>query len=489
MTFLRVARSLLLLAILPACGNQLVEFPLPILADDAGRVDAMPVVDAPPILDARAQPDAFVPPDALVPVDAFIHTDAFQPPDARIIPDGFIPPDALPVPPDARIIVDAPVVLPVDAFEPPDARIIPDAVILPDAFQNPDARVPVDARPIPDVRTLLDAIMIPDAAIPDAAIPDALIRLSPMVISTQPTNGALNVAVNTLISATFNEGMDPTTLNGQTFTVKQGTVAISGVVTYDSLSETAAFTPSAYLDVGLVYAATVTIGAKDPAGTSLASDYVWTFTTGACSLTPVALGSAGTFVVLAGSTVTNTGPTSVTGDLGVSPGTAVTGFPPGTIIGAQHDGDPTAAQAIADMTIAYNDTAGRSLCPIGVAGNLGGMTLAPGLYKSTSSLAVSSGDLTLDAQGDPDAVFIFQMASTMTTTPGRMVILAGGAKSANIYWQVGTSATLGTNSVMEGTVMADQSITMNTGATINGRVLARVAAVSLDSNTIVKPAP
>ncbi len=203
----------------------------------------------------------------------------------------------------------------------------------------------------------------------------------------------------------------------------------------------------------------------------------------------MALGAAGNFAVLAGSTVTNTGATSVTGDLGVSPGTAVTGFPPGTIVGTRHAGDPTAAQAIADLTTAYNDAAGRTLCPVTVAGNLGGQTLTPGLYKSTSSLAISSGDLTLDAQGDANAVFIFQMASTLTTTAGRQVILSGGAKSANVFWQVGTSATLGTTSVFQGTILADQSITLNTGATLNGRALARIAAVTLDSNTIVKPAP
>jgi hypothetical protein len=179
----------------------------------------------------------------------------------------------------------------------------------------------------------------------------------------------------------------------------------------------------------------------------------------------------------------------VTGDLGVSPGTAVTGFPPGTIVGAQHAGDPTAAQGVADLTTAYNDAAGRTLCAVTVAGNIGGQTLTPGLYKSTSSLEISSGNLTLDAQGDANAVFIFQMASTLTTTSGRQVTLSGGAKSTNVFWQVGTSATLGTTSAFQGTIMADQAITLNTGATLNGRALARIAAVTLDSNTIVKPVP
>ncbi len=205
--------------------------------------------------------------------------------------------------------------------------------------------------------------------------------------------------------------------------------------------------------------------------------------------TPVALGSAAYFAVLAGSTVTNVGATTVTGDLGVSPGTAVTGFPPGTVSGTMHAGDPAAAQAQIDLTTAFNDAAGRSVGAVTVAGNLGGQTLTPGLYKSTSSLEISSGDLTLDAQGDANAAFIFQMASTLTTTAGRQVILSGGAKAANVFWQVGSSATLGTTSVFKGNILADQAITLDTGATLDGRALARIAAVTLDANTITTPAP
>ena len=201
----------------------------------------------------------------------------------------------------------------------------------------------------------------------------------------------------------------------------------------------------------------------------------------------VALGAAGAFAVLAGATVTNTGATGLTGDLGVSPGTAVTGFPPGTLTGAIHAGDPASAAAMADLTTAYNDAAGRTLAPVTIAGNLGGMTLSPGLYKSTSSLEISSGDLTLDARGNPNAVFIFQMASTLVTTSGRAVILSGGAKASNIFWQVGSSATLGTTSAFKGTIMADQSIALNTGATLNGRALARIGAVTLDGNAVVVP--
>jgi hypothetical protein len=311
---------------------------------------------------------------------------------------------------------------------------------------------------------------------------------APTVLSTSPLNLATNVSINKRPTATFSKAMNPQTLDALSFTVKLGLLPVNGTVSYDSLTKTATFTPTSAFVVGKVYTATITTGAKDTGGSALAADYVWSFTTSACSQAPVVLGAAGNFVVLGGSTVTNTGPTSVTGDLGVSPGTAVTGFPPGTVIGSKQAGNPAAAQGIADLTTAYNDAAGRTLCPVSKAGNLGGMTLAPGLYKSTSSLSISSGDLTLDAQGDSDAVFIFQMASTLTTTSGRQVILANGAKASNVFWQVGTSATLGSASAFVGTIMADQAITLKTGATLTGRALARIAAVALDSNVIVMPA-
>ncbi len=328
-----------------------------------------------------------------------------------------------------------------------------------------------------------------DASFDAAILPafDAADAGLPMVVSTDPADGATSVSIAKVVAATFNVPMDPTTFTGTTFTLRQGLTPVSGTVGAAGL--TATFVPTMDLAFNTLFTATITTGVKDVAGTPMANPYTWTFTTSACGQAPVVLGSAGNFVVLAGSTVTSTGPTVVTGDLGVSPGTAVTGFPPGTIVGNQHDGDPTSAQGIADLSTAYGDAAGRTLCAVTVAGNLGGQTLTPGLYTSTSSLAISAGDLTLDAQGDPNAVFIFQTASTLTTTAGRQVILSGAAKSTNVFWQVGTSATLGTTSVFQGTIMAYEAITLDTGATLNGRALAQIAAVALDSNIIVKPAP
>jgi hypothetical protein len=196
---------------------------------------------------------------------------------------------------------------------------------------------------------------------------------------------------------------------------------------------------------------------------------------------PVPLGSAANFGVLAGSTVTNTGATLVTGSLGVSPGSAVTGFPPGTVNGAMHLADPTSAQAQTDLTTAYTNAAGR---PAGttVAGDIGGQTLTPGVYTSSSTLGIT-GNLTLTGAG----VFIFQIGSGLTTASGSQVILAGGATADNIFWQVGSSATLGTTSIFYGDILAQASITENTGAVLNGRALARTGAVTLHGNTDTSP--
>jgi Ice-binding-like len=202
---------------------------------------------------------------------------------------------------------------------------------------------------------------------------------------------------------------------------------------------------------------------------------------------PVGLGTAGSFAVLAGTTVTNTGPSIVSGNLGVSPGTAVTGFPPGIVSnGTIHSADGVADGAQSDLTTAYNDAAGRSPTANVPAFIGAGQTLAPGVYKASSSLDVG-GSLTLDGGGDPNAVFIFQAPSTLITDSASSVILTNGAQACNVFWQVGSSATLGTGSSFTGSVLALTSISVNTGDTVDGRALARNGAVTLDDDTITSP--
>ena len=200
---------------------------------------------------------------------------------------------------------------------------------------------------------------------------------------------------------------------------------------------------------------------------------------------PVFLGAADDFAVLGASTVTNTGLTEVTGDVGVSPGTAVTGFPPGIVNGTIYSAGAVAAQAQSDLTAAYNDAEGRA-CQVDLTGqDLGGMTLTDGVYCFSSSVGLT-GTLTLDAQGDPNAVFIFQIGSTLTTASASSVNLINGAQSCMVVWQVGSSATLGTTTAFSGNVLALTSNTATTGVTVDGRLLAQNGAVTLDSNTVTR---
>jgi len=307
---------------------------------------------------------------------------------------------------------------------------------------------------------------------------------APYVTAVNLAPGAMNVPLNQKIVVTFNEQMDSLTINPSTVFIN----GVAGTVTYDVLTQTATLTPSANLATNTTYTIRVTTGAQDMGGVPLNPPLSQTFATGSgqsSGTQPVALcPNIGGFSVLAGSTVTNTGPTTISGDVGVSPGSAVTGFPPGLLSsgGVIHSADGAAAQAQSTLANAYVDAAGRS-GGTSEAGDLAGKTLTAGVYTATSSLA-NSGNLTLDAQGNPNAVFIFQIGSTLTTGSGSHIILANGATACNVFWQVGSSATLGTNSVFKGNIMALTSITITTGVNLEGRALARNGAVTLDSDII-----
>ena len=203
----------------------------------------------------------------------------------------------------------------------------------------------------------------------------------------------------------------------------------------------------------------------------------------------VNLGRAAPFAVLAGTTVTSAGVSTIGGDIGVSPGTAITGFGPGTLTGSKEGGNPTAAAAQTDLATAYADVAGRTatttVAALGEAGP--GQTLGPGVYAHGSGLELA-GTLNLNAGGDPDAVFIFQAGSTLGTAAGSTVNLQNGAQACNVFWQVGSSATLGANSVLKRSLLVHTAVTVGASVNVAGRILAMGAAVTLDADVVTVPA-
>ncbi len=224
------------------------------------------------------------------------------------------------------------------------------------------------------------------------------------------------------------------------------------------------------------------------AGIALAVLAVFALPT-AAQAAPVGLGTAGPFVVLGGAKVTNVGPSVLNGNLGISPGTELEGFgPPAVINGSTHATTEVAAQAQLDLTTAYDAAAGQPVLPANdLSGeDLGGLKLSPGTYRYNAA-ALMTGALTLDAEGDPNAEFVFQIGSQLTTESASSVVLVNGASPCNVYWQVGSSAVLGTTTSFQGTLMALTSISLNSKATVVGRMLARNGQVSLIENTLTRP--
>ncbi|MBA3664894.1 MAG: Ig-like domain-containing protein [Bacteroidetes bacterium] len=325
----------------------------------------------------------------------------------------------------------------------------------------------------------------------------------PLVISTDPANNATGVPLNKIITATFNEQMDALTITPSTFLLKEGANSIAGTVSY--AGNTASFTPSSPLLNGTLYSATITTGAKDLAANALSNDYVWTFSTVPTIVVPVVsvidLKSVGHFGIISGAGVSNSAGLSEIHDMdvGISPGprSSITGFPPAVVINgtifASDDIAPPGVpamlvQAKQDLTDAYLFAeAMTNPAPVSIAGDIGGLTLAPGVYKSTSTLLIQGGNLTLDAQGDPNAFWVFQISSAFTTVGGAggSIILAGGAQAKNIFWQTGSSATIGDYTAFQGTILALTSITMNAYSTAVGRMLCRNGSVVLTSTNII----
>ncbi|MDA3865786.1 MAG: ice-binding family protein [Salinivirgaceae bacterium] len=337
------------------------------------------------------------------------------------------------------------------------------------------------------------------------------LTIGPKVESTDPTDLEADVSFDKIITATFSEAMDPLTVTDLTFTAAtSGGVSVTGIVDLDGTGLIATFTPDVNLLPESTYIATITTGAENVAGTPMANDYVWEFYTAAHSgpQDPYLL-SVARFGIIAGVGVTNAaGPSEINDlDVGIYPGvrSSIVGFSdvdggPGIINNgdfyAANDASPVPAMLLLaknDLVVVYLEIEGAtSPAPATVAGDLGGQTLAPGIYKSTSTLKIESGNLTLDAQGDENAVWIFQIASDFTTfgggpfpSAGGNVILTGGAQAKNVYWQVGSSATIGDYTSFKGNVLALTSITMNAYSVAEGRMLCQNGSIVLTSTNII----
>lgn len=332
--------------------------------------------------------------------------------------------------------------------------------------------------------------------------------VAPQVTSTSPGANATNVPLNTNITATFNELMDRATLVAGTITlVNMGnSVMITGAVT--STNTTITFEPSSPLSPNTAYVAKITIAAKSAGALALAASVSWTFTTGSTTVAPgvpVVLGTAANFVLLGKSGITNVPTSMITGNIGVSPidSTAITGLPltPDSsnqfattpqVTGRVYAPDfavPTPTMvgtAVSDMQTAYTAAAGRApdVTELG-AGMIGSITLSPGVYKWSSGLLIPT---SVTLSGNSTDVWIFQIAQGLTLSSGTQIVLAGGALAKNVFWQAAGEVIVNTSAHLEGTVLTQTAATLDTGATLNGRLLAQTL-VTVRGATIVVPAP
>jgi hypothetical protein len=350
----------------------------------------------------------------------------------------------------------------------------------------------------------------------------------PTVLFSNPSNGAIHVAVSTVgpgnvliprtISATFSEAMNPATVISPalSFTVKEtirGT-SVAGIVSINPDHTIATFTPNVALASNVQLTAIVSKAATNTAGTALVSNYGWSFTTGSqIGQTPIDLGTAASFMVLGGTSIDNVStaanPSRVNGQLGIDPGsaTSVNGFtdstPAGTgiiLTGGIQFGS-VIRQAKSDLSAALNDANARTsnqvlvgdsdLATTMVSGGNPGV-FPPGLYASVSTLALSAGNMTLDARGDPDAVWVFKAASHLIVSDTRQILLLNGARAKNVFWTLGSSAILGDQVSFKGNILAGSSNTIGnataSGSTVEGRVLS-VSGLHLYASTINAPAP
>ncbi len=325
--------------------------------------------------------------------------------------------------------------------------------------------------------------------------------VTPNVETTSPANNATNVPRNNSIDISFSEEMDPATINSTTILVKQGTTVVPGMVTY--AGKTATFTPDDNLLALTAYTVTVTTGAKTLAGKPFAANSVSSFTTGGSIVARdvVQLGTAIDYVIVAKTAINNSSTSAITGDLGLSPAatsyvtglalTNSTGFATSSqVTGKVYAADmaaPTSTNlttTVNNMITAYDDAAGRTLpdfIELGT-GNIGGKTLKPGLYKWTGNVTIPT---SVVISGGANDVWIFQIAGNLTSSSATSITLAGDAQAKNIFWQVAGQVTLGTTSHFEGIILSKTGITLQTGASLNGQMLAQTAVI-LDSNAVVK---